>query len=571
MNLESTRIFSCDSSRSQTVCGRWKQTVETREMPAPTKLGSVVNCPVCHVSHLPQQKDVKNGVFAATCQNCGHFFKFKVDSGLATTVTLTVNGQKYTVSTDQYSPSTSLNKFLRTSGASLGTKVMCREGGCGMCVVEAKLYEPISFVKRPYSINSCLYPVFLCDGWEITTVEGISHKGDDSVPERLAQYNGSQCGYCSDGQVMNMHSLLEYNGGQVTMQQVEDAFDNVICRCTGYRPILDAMKSFAVDSPLNKKKSSCTVDIEDMGRLGKVCTRTGGPCRGRCSSSDVGEMTRVMLKDSEWFQPKSVQQVFDAMKQAAGRKTKLVFGNTGYGVFKELGQWMYQVLIDLRGVQEMYGVDFDADVVLGANLSLSQLQDIFYRGKSEPNLYYFDQLYERTKNIAAHSVRNLGCWAGNLMLKHAHPEFPSDVYCMLEAAAAQLDITDGSQTQVGSYEISHFLTLDMTGKLIVAMTLPGLDSKDYYIRTYNVSKRTQNAHAYVNAGIRMRLDSTQNFLVKEKPTLVFGGISATFNHATQTEAYLVGKQLADPNVFKEFKLYIFSISGALQPPQTSDA
>ncbi|XP_060068194.1 uncharacterized protein LOC132548355 isoform X2 [Ylistrum balloti] len=429
---------------------------------------------------------------------------------------------------------------------------MCREGGCGMCLVEAKLYEPISFGKKPYSINSCLYPLFLCDGWEITTVEGIPHKGDNSVSERLAHYNGSQCGYCSDGQVMNMHSLLEYNGGQVTMQQVEDAFDNVICRCTGYRPILDAMKSFAVDSPFNKKKNSHSVDIEDIGTLSKVCKKTGGPCQGNCSqqTADNKEMTQIVLKDAQWFKPKSVQQVFDAMKQAAGKKMKLVFGNTGYGVFLELGQWMFEVLIDLRDVQEMYVVDFDSDVTLGANLSLTQLQDIFYRGKSEPNLYYFDALYERVKNIAAHSVRNLGCWAGNLMLKHAHPEFPSDVYCMLEAAGAQLDITDGSQNQLGMYQISHFLSLDMTGKLIVGMMLPGLDSKDYYIRTYNVSKRTQNAHAYVNAGIRMRLDSKNKYQVKEKPTLVFGGISATFNHATNTETFLMGKQLTDPEVFK---------------------
>ncbi|XP_021379046.1 xanthine dehydrogenase-like [Mizuhopecten yessoensis] len=529
-------------------------------MSAQTKLGSSVQCPVCHVSHLPQQKDVKSGVFAATCQNCGHFFKFKVDSGLATEVTLTVNGQKYTVSTDKYSSSTSLNSFLRTSRASMGTKVMCREGGCGMCVVEAKLYEPISFEKRAYSINSCLYPVFLCDGWEITTVEGISHKGDNSVSERLAHYNGSQCGYCSDGQVMNMHSLLEYNGGQVTMQQVEDAFDNVICRCTGYRPILDAMKSFAVDSPANKKKAPCSVDIEDVGTLSKVCSRTGGPCRGNCSpqTSDNGEMTQIVLKDAQWFKPKSVDQVFVAMKQAAGKTMKLVFGNTGFGVFGELGQWMFEVLIDLREVQELYGVDFDSDVVLGANLSVNQLQDIFYRGKSEPNLYYFDVLYKRVKEIAGHSVRNLGCWAGNLMLKHAHPEFPSDVYCMLEAAGAQLNITDGSQTQLGSYDMSHFLALDMTGKLITGMMLPGLDTNDYYIRTYNVSKRAQNAHAYVNAGFRMRLDSKNNFLVKERPTLVFGGISATFNHATNTETFLVGKQLTDPSVFKAALMTLFA-------------
>ena len=53
-----------------------------------------------------------------------------------------------------------------------------------------------------FLILQCLCPLFMCDGWEITTIEGIS----DIVPKRLAKYNGSQCGFCSPGQVMNMHA-----------------------------------------------------------------------------------------------------------------------------------------------------------------------------------------------------------------------------------------------------------------------------------------------------------------------------------------------------------------------------
>jgi xanthine dehydrogenase/oxidase len=82
------------------------------------------------------------------------------------------------------------------------------------------------------------------NGQSITTVEGIgsSKKGFHPVQQRLAECNGSQCGWCSPGMVMSMYSLLEENS-QPTSQEIEDRFDGNLCRCTGYRQILDAMQT----------------------------------------------------------------------------------------------------------------------------------------------------------------------------------------------------------------------------------------------------------------------------------------------------------------------------------------
>ena len=103
-----------------------------------------------------------------------------------------------------------------------------------------------------------------CDGWDITTVEGLgNHRGGlGRVQERLAAFHGTQCGFCSPGMVMTMNSLLESSEETPSKEKIEKALSGNLCRCTGYRPILDAFKSFAADAPEEIKQK--LADIEDV-------------------------------------------------------------------------------------------------------------------------------------------------------------------------------------------------------------------------------------------------------------------------------------------------------------------
>ncbi|XP_049767937.1 xanthine dehydrogenase/oxidase-like [Schistocerca cancellata] len=164
-----------------------------------------------------------------------------------------INGRRYEV--DNTVPvDTSLNAYIRNYVNLKGTKSMCHEGGCGSCIVMMTRTHPVSQKVESFAVNSCLMPVFSCHNCKITTIEGIGNRriGYNAVQKTLAAFNGTQCGYCSPGMVMNMYSLLQRRKN-ITMEDVENSFGGNICRCTGYRPILDAFKSLSSDAPPDLK------------------------------------------------------------------------------------------------------------------------------------------------------------------------------------------------------------------------------------------------------------------------------------------------------------------------------
>ncbi|KAL4224843.1 hypothetical protein ACF0H5_015539 [Mactra antiquata] len=491
-----------------------------------------VACPVCNTRHLPFQGQIKDGVYAATCECCGHFFKFKASLPVRSEIQITINGQEYTVG-NNYNAATSLNEFLREKRISTGTKYMCREGGCGLCVVMVTTYEPLRKKKESWATNSCLCPLYMCDGIEITTIEGIGslQKGLHPIQSRLDKYNGSQCGFCSPAQIMNMYALLKKTS-EPCKQTIEDSFDGILCRCTGYRSILDAMKSFSDDDKCS------TTDIEDLNI--KLCNTTGKPCTGKCNKNDLPRRpVHMVLDEAQWFKPTSLQQLYDLLNQYKGKSVRLVFGNTGSGVFKDIGPWMYDILIDLHDVEELFHFTVTPQFLIGSNISLSQMIEIFSDDDiKDPKLPYIKECAAFLKRIAHTIVRNAGSWAGNLMLKHKHPEFPSDLFVMLETLNTEVYIN-------GNIKVSpqQLLSTDMTGKVLTHIVLPAVD--DYTItKFYKVAKRSQNSHSYVSGGFKFSVDKSNNFHINGKPSIVYAGINKTFVHAVKTEDFLTDRDLS---------------------------
>jgi len=149
---------------------------------------------------------------------------------------------------------------LRLTGSKLG----CGEGGCGACtVLVSRCIDRESNEIEHRTINACLAPVCSVDGCHVITVEGVGSVDKSNLHStqiRLAELSASQCGFCTPGMVMSLYGILtSKNNVLPSIQDIEEAFDGNLCRCTGYRPILDAAKTFANDfDQINPKKSSLT-------------------------------------------------------------------------------------------------------------------------------------------------------------------------------------------------------------------------------------------------------------------------------------------------------------------------
>ncbi|CAH2233060.1 jg18404 [Pararge aegeria aegeria] len=337
----------------------------------------------------------------------------------------------------EVSSTTTLLKYLRDTLNLRGTKYMCLEGGCGACIVSAAKCPG----DAPQGVNSCMVSITSCQDWDIETIEGVGNRLDGYHPLQttLAETNGSQCGYCSPGMIMNMYSLMKTK--KQTMLEIEKSLASNVCRCTGYRPIIEAFKKFASDAP----DSLDLPDIEDL----KICEKSGEICPGSsCDEWDwcmvsrnevISEPLHIRLSDErDWFRVYTLSDIYVIWQAKGYQSYMLVAGNTGKGVYPILEY--PKVLIDVSYVSELKSYAIDQNLVIGAGNTLTDLMSIFATVGNTDNFGYLNVLNEHLSLVAHVAVRNLGTVAGNLMLKHTYREFKSDVFLLLETVGALLTI-----------------------------------------------------------------------------------------------------------------------------------
>jgi carbon-monoxide dehydrogenase small subunit len=143
-------------------------------------------------------------------------------------ISLTVNGQRYQLEVEA---NRTLLQLIRDDLDLTGTKCACERGDCGLCTV---LLDGVP-------VKSCLMLAVEADGQEITTIEGLAKDGElTSVQQAFIKHGAIQCGFCTPAFILVTTALLKRNPNP-TEEEVKEAIGGTLCRCTGYRQIIDAI------------------------------------------------------------------------------------------------------------------------------------------------------------------------------------------------------------------------------------------------------------------------------------------------------------------------------------------
>jgi xanthine dehydrogenase/oxidase len=459
-----------------------------------------------------------------------------------------INGTRHIV--ENPDPSVLLIDYLRSTEVGLtGTKHPCGQGGCGGCTVMLSYYDNAAGKVVNVSINSCLRPIVALDGMEITTIEGLGSVNMEISPVQyaIAKDNGSQCGYCTPGFVMNMHSLLiENEGKDLTQKQIEQAFDGNICRCTGFRPILYAMKSFASAWTYKDEAGTPVCHVDPAERVKHYDTPRG------IDTDNLNKNPRTLhfAKDGcRWYRPlqvKDVHQLMETYKDSA--EVKLVGGNTSPGI-PAVNPVNPKVFIDISQIKELRQTVVDTkQITVGALTTytefLSLLEDQLEKAAAGPQKG-LEALHYMAIRTAGKIVRNAATLAGNTMLvarnvTSGYP-FPSDLFIALSVLDTQLSVSTSAGTdKIHILDFIHKYSSDPAyarTAIITAYHIP-LTSENDYVQTYKVAIRKENSHSLANAGFKVNLGKGNTI---ETANLVISGITTHPFRAKETETYLKGK------------------------------
>jgi xanthine dehydrogenase/oxidase len=248
--------------------------------------------------------------------------------------------------------------------------------------------------------------------------------------------------------------------------------------------------------------------------------------------------------------------LFDLLNQYQRSNYRIVSSNTGTGVYKNDGP--YDVYIYVKNVPDLFAIKkTDSVLTLGAELSLNKLIEVFDVFCQSVGFEYLSEISAHLRKIANVSVRNVATWAGNLMLKYKHLDFASDVFICFETIKASIKLVGPDQHSppvlVSPLDL---LTTPVNGKLIYSLDLKPFSNANTIIKTFKIMPRSQNSHAYVNAGFNFTFDPAT--LIVLECSMVFGGLSRNFVHASQTESFLLKKPLNDEKVLAESFQILFN-------------
>lgn len=285
--------------------------------------------------------------------------------------------------------------------------------------------------------NACLTPVCAVHGMAVTTVEGIGSTKTKLHPvqERIALAHGSQCGFCTPGIVMSMYALLR-SMPKPTMRDMEIAFQGNLCRCTGYRPIIEGYRTFT-------KEYQCAMGDKCCKKQGQQCGGDGANDVDRADelfkisefapydpsqepifppelkvSDELDRQSLVFYGETVvWYRPSALNDLL-AIKLEHPH-AKIIVGNTEVGVEIKFKHFHYPVMIMPNRVPELNDITIvDSGVHFGASVTLMEIDHTLAKlieSLPEHKTRLFRGIVDMLHYFAGKQIRNVASIGGNIM------------------------------------------------------------------------------------------------------------------------------------------------------------
>ncbi|XP_055254543.1 aldehyde oxidase 4-like isoform X2 [Moschus berezovskii] len=447
-----------------------------------------------------------------------------------------VNGRK--VIEKNADPEVNLLLYLRKILHLTGTKYSCGSGGCGACTVMVSRYDPKTKKIHHYPVTACLVPICSLYGAAVTTVEGVGSIKTriHPVQERLAKCHGTQCGFCSPGMVMSIYTLLR-NHPEPTPEQITEALGGNLCRCTGYRPIVESGKTFC---------AMCTklYNEDEFQPFDPSQEPIFPPELIRMAEDPNKRRLTFRGKRTTWIAPVNLNDLLELKTNFP--EAPIIMGNTAVGPSIKFRDEFHPVFISPLGLQELYFVDSTDDgVTIGAGYSLAQLNDALHfivseQPKEKTKTYH--ALLKHLRTLAGAQIRNMATLGGHVV---SRPNY-SDLNPILAAGNATINLI----SKEGKRQIpldGRFLEKSPEANLkseetVLSVYIPH-STRWHFVSGLRIAQRQENAFAIVNAGMSVKFEDGTD-TIKELQ-MFYGSVGPTVVSASKTCQQLTGRQWND--------------------------
>ena len=414
-------------------------------------------------------------------------------------------------------PNETLLNFIRLKIKKTGTKEGCAEGGCGACTVVLVELKKNNLIYK--TVNACISFVTILQGKQLIIVEDLVNNNGSLHPvqKAMVDYHGSQCGFCTPGFVMSLFAMQK-NYSSYNNENIKDSISGNLCRCTGYRPIIDAAKSLNKKSNLDKFVKS---KKKIINLLKKIKT----------------ENININNRNKKYFAPRTITELKKIIKDYPN--SKFLSGGTDLSLIVTKERKDIDNIISLNSINELNFIEKKNEhIIVGASTSLREFELFIKKYYSD-----FNAILNRYGSV---QIRNVGTIAGNIAT--ASPIGDTlPLLLSLDAKVVLQSLNKKTILPIKNFFISYRKTKLKKRQFIHSIIIPIF--KKNIFKAYKISKRIDDDISSVCASFNLEIKNKKIKSIK----IAYGGMAPIPKRATNCEKILINKNISKENIEKAKK------------------